>query len=351
LVIVIGVAVFFFLNRYLASIEVNGFYVKRQDLEVTITATSTGTIKSETEVNITSQRSGRISRLYVEQGDRVKAGDMIAELDTSEVIANLNKAKADLKKAEIDFENAKVEYKRKEALFKESLLTQQQFDEAKRLLSITNAELERARAVLEVSRLQYEYSFIRTPVEGVIAERLVEVGDTTIKGTLIASVVDPDNLYIKAPIDEADIDSVALGQMVKITMDAYPDRIFYGKVLKISPIVIGARHEARTFEVRASISDGDIVLKPGMSADIEIVTKKIEDTLVVPSQAVIEEGDKKIVYVFDDGRAKRREVLIGIYNWNFTEIKNGLTEGEMVIIPPDKPGFREGVRVKVVNLS
>jgi RND family efflux transporter MFP subunit len=340
---------------------VKGTSVKRQDIEVTVTGTSTGVVKSEVEVNITAQRTGKIAKLYIEEGDRVKSGSLIAELDTSEARANLNKAKADLKKAEIDLHNVRTEYKRKEALFKEEFVTHQQFDDARKRLSIAEAELERARAAVEVAQLQYDYSFIRTPVNGVVSKRPVDVGDTATPGPIIASIVDPDNLYIKAPIDEADVSSVALGQAVKITIDAYPGEIFYGKVIKISPIVIGVKQEARTFEVRVSVPvdttlrdstlRGEIVLKPGMSADVEIITGEAEDTLVVPSQAVIEREMEKIVYVSEGGRAKQRKVKIGIYNWNFTEIKEGLAEGDKVIITSDKPGFKEGVRVKVVDAT
>jgi RND family efflux transporter MFP subunit len=349
--IILGISVFFIVNRHFSAIEVKGVKVKRQDLEVTVTATSTGTVRSEVEVNITAQRAGRIAKLYVEEGDRIKAGDIIAELDTSEVLANLNKVKADLKKAEVDLENAKIEYTRKEVLFKESLITQQQFDDAKKVLSIAAAELERAVSAVDIAQLQYDYSFIKTLVDGVISKRPVEIGDTAVPGLLIASVVDPDKLYIEAPVDEADVGNVALGQNVRITMDAYLDKVFHGIVIKISPVVTGAKLEARTFEVRVSINEPDVVLKPGMSADIEIITDKIHDTLVVPSQAVIERGQEKVVYVAERGRARKRKVITGTYNWNFTEIKDGLKEGDVVIVTPDRQGLKEGVRIKVVNLS
>lgn len=307
-------------------------------------------VKPKVEVNITAQRTGRIAELYVEEGDRVKAGDLIAELDTSEVQANLKKAKADIKQAEANLINTQLEYTRKKVLYEDKLVTQQQFDDVDARLSLAKAELDRAKAVKDIAQLQYDYSFIRTPVSGVVSDRPVDVGDMATPGPIIASIVDPDNLYIKAPIDEADISNVALGQTVKIRMDAYLGKVFYGNVIKISPIVIGARQEARTFEVRVSVPDAGIVLKPGMSADVEIVTGETKDVLVVPSLAIIEKGTEKIVYVVEDGKAKQRKVKTGLFNWNFTEIKEGLKEGEKVIIIPDKPGFKDGVRVKVVDL-
>jgi RND family efflux transporter MFP subunit len=350
-IILVGISGFFLYKTQFAPLEVKGISVKRGDLEVTVTATSLGTVKSEEEVSITAQRAGKIIDLYFDEGDRVKAGALIAKLDTSEVLANLKKAEADLKQAEINLSKIKREYERKEILYKEKLLTKQQFEDVETRLLLAKAALESAKAARDIAKLQYEYSFIKTPVSGVVTERPVEVGDTTVSGQKIASVVNPDVLYISAPIDEADVDNVALGQIVRITMDAYPERVFKGKVIKISPIVTGARQETRTFEVRVSVPDENIILKPGMSADVEIITGKARNTLIVPSQTVIDEGSEQIVYVAEEGKAKRRVVKTGLFNWNFTEIKEGLVEGEIVIFTPDNPGFKEGVKVKVVNSS
>ncbi len=351
LIILIGLFGFFFYKKQFAPLEVKGVSVQRQNLETTVTATSTGIVKSEVEVNITAQRTGRITDLYFDEGDMVEAGTLLAKLDTSGVMANLRKAEADLRQVEVNLSGTEMEYRRKEALYREHLLTRQQFDDVQTRLLLAKAAVESARASRDIVRLQYNHSFIKTPVSGVVAERPVEVGDTAAAGQKIASIVDPNALYISAPIDEADVDSLAPGQEVKITMDAYLGESFYGKVIKISPIVTGARQETRTFQVKISMPEEDITLKPGMSADIEIITGEAKDTLIVPSQAVIDEGTGQIVYVIEGGRAKRRNVKTGLFNWNFTEIKEGLTEGEMVIFPPDVPDFEEGIRVKVVNPS
>lgn len=347
LIILLG---FFLYSRHMTPMRVKGFYVQRQNMEVTVTATSTGVIKSDVNVNISAQRTGKILKLYFDEGDRVNAGDLIAELDTPEVMANLKKTEADIKEAEFNSMNARAEYERNKELFKEELVTKQQFDNVQTSLSVAEAKFEWAKAAREIAKLQYKYSFIKSTIKGVVTERPVDVGDTVATGTMVASVVDPDNLYISGPVDEADIDSISLGQTVKITMDAYLGKVFYGKVLKISPIVIGARLEAKTFEVRISIPGEDLVLKPGMSAGIEIIIGNAKDTLVVPSQTIVDKGTEKAVYVLDGGRAKKRTVETGLFNWNFTEIKKGVKEGEQVIIIPDDPGFEEGIKVKVVDL-
>jgi len=340
---------FFIYKRRFAPIEVKGAIVTRQEIEATVTGTSTGIVRSEVEVNVTAQRRGKITGLYYDEGDPVRKGDLIVRFDTDEVMANLKKAEAEMKRAEVNLSNIEKEYKRKETLFKENLLSKQQFDDINTRLLLARAALENARAVYDMARLQYDYSFIRAPVDGIIAKRPVKVGDTVMPGQKIVSIVDPSLLYISAPVDEADVGRVSLGQEVRITMDAYPGRTFKGKVIRLSPIVTGGRLEARTFEVRVSVPKDDIIIKPGMSADIEIITGRVKDALVVPSQVVIEEGLRHYVYVVESGRARLREVETGLSNWNLTEIKAGLKEGEIVIFTPDNPGFREGIRVRVVD--
>ncbi len=351
LISIIAVTGYFVYRKNFSPVEVNGIVVKRQDIETTVTGTSTGVIKSEVEANITAQRIGNITKLFFDEGDMVKAGDLVAALEASEVSAYLKKTESDLKQSEVNLLNLKAEYQRKEALYRESLITKQQFDDVQFRLDIAEAAVKSAKATRDTFQLQYEYSFIRTPVKGVITERPVDVGDTVLTGQKIASVVDPDMLYVSVPVDEADVGSVAIGQSVRITLDAYPGQSFHGKVLRISPVVTGSKMETRTFEVRTTKPEADITLKPGMSADIEIVTGVAKNVLAVPSQAMSEERGEQFVYVSEAGLLRKRKIRIGLYNWNLSEALEGLKEGEIIILAPDVPGFREGMRVKVVHSS
>jgi len=345
----LGVIIFLVYEKRFAPIEVKGVRVIRQDIEATVAGTSTGIVRSETEVNVTAQREGKITALNHDEGDVIKSGDIIARLDASEVLANLKKAEAELRQAEVNLLNIDTEYKRKEALYREQLISKQQFDDISTRLLLAKTMVDNVRASLDVAKLKYEYSFIRAPISGIVTTRVVKIGDTVMPGQKIASIVNLSSLYISAPIDEADVSMVSLGQDVRVMMDAYPDRVFMGKVTRISPIVTGARLETKTFEVRVSVPRDGIIIKPGMSADIEIITRRVSNVLVVPSQAVIEKGHEHLVYVASDGRARLKRVETGLFNWNLTEIKSGLSEGEVVIFPPDKPEFKEGVRIRVVD--
>jgi len=360
-IIVIILAGYYLFFRDLNPVHVKASVLRREDLKITVTAIATGIVKAEEEVRVSAQRTGRILRLNFEEGDPVKRGDLIAELDSGEAGAHLRQVEAELRSAEarlaqarVNLEDTERSLRRTKTLYRDGLVSEQELETAQKAYDINLslhenaiANLKEIKAGLDAARIQFDYSFIRSPISGIISQRPVEIGDTVLVGSHIATIVKPDRLYVKASIDEVDADRVSLGQPVEITIDAFPGRVFYGKVIRISPIVLGARQETRTFEVRVGFQERESKIKPGMSADIEIITETIRDTLPVPANSVIEKRGKKMVYIVDGRRAKLVPVEIGMTTWNYIEIKNGLKEGDMIITNPDAPGLKDGGRVRV----
>lgn len=387
---------FFVYKKSTVSVAVKTESVPRRDFELTVTATSTGTIKSDMEINITAQRTGRISRLAVVEGDAVKEGQPVAEIDPKETEINLGLATASLEKAKAYLEQlraslkaleADVEtgvqsagarlkevedrYERLKGLHKEGYVSNMEFDATESEYSVAKADYEAAlsrRETLEAKRgeikaqeasvkearnnlalaeLTYGYSFVKAPATGIITSRPVKLGETVVKGTLIAVLITTDSLYIESFVDEADVGKVNLGQSVRVTMDAYPESVFPGEVYKISPVVLGGRLEARTFEVRTRLREEDVALKPGMSAEVEIMVEDVKGALVIQSQAVMTRDGKKFVYVNDKDRAALREIVTGLSDWTYTEVMSGLKEGEEVVVTPDAPGLKAGSRIRV----
>ena len=344
---IILLVMFFILKRTFSAIEVKTAPVNRQELAITVTATSTGTIKSETEVKITAQRIGKITKLFVEEGSIVKPGSMIAELDPDEAYLSLQAARASLEKAqsrlkelrnshdslkveiETNIEKAKAVLKEAEVRFKrfndlkdKGYMAQMDVDSVQKEYEVAKASLESAIAAksritaqteeikaqeaavreaessLSLAKLNHDYSFIKSPISGVVISRPVKVGETTVtgslKGALVAHVVSMDDLYIEAFIDEADVAKVKLRQQANISMDAYQGNIFKGEIYMISPVVLGGKQETRTFEVRTRLKEKQIIIKPGMSADAEIIVDNIKNALVVPSHALMEKKRQKI---------------------------------------------------------
>lgn len=394
-IIVILLFVFFVLNRTLRTVEVKTAKVKRQELTITVTATSTGTIKADEEVKLTAQRIGRISKLFVEEGSIVKVGTLIAELDPDEAMYNLQMSEASLQRAQyrldelraalnplrvevetnIDRTKANLQevekrLKRFMDLREKGYLSQIEMDSVQRDYDVAKAAYEsaisgreqlmaraeeikaqeaavrEARSSLSIAKLNYDYSFVKSPISGVVISRPVKLGETVAKGTLIASIVSTGSLYIEALIDEADVARVSKGQRVNISMDAYPKEIFEGEVYMISPVVLGGKQETRTFEIRVKFKEQGTVIKPGMSADIEVIVDSVNNTLVIPSQAVIEKSGGKFVFLKKGLRVKLIPVKTGLFNWNFTEVTSGLKEGDIVVTNPDAPGLVDGAKVK-----
>ena len=159
------------------------------------------------------------------------------------------------------------------------------------------AAVEQSQREYNLAKIMLDYSFIKSPIAGVVTARPVKIAETVPVGALIASVVSTDSLYIEAFIDEADAAKIAIGQQVNVTMDAYPEKAMKGEVYMISPVVLGNKQEARTFEARVRLLDKSIETKPGMSADVEVIVSKKEHVLIIPSQAIMERNDAKYVYV------------------------------------------------------
>lgn len=360
-IILFILAIYFLFLRDFNPVPVKAMELKRGDLKITVTATATGTVKAEDEEKISAQRTGRIIKLNIEEGDYVKKGDIIAELESQEAEAYVRQMEAAFRSSEARVAQAKANLydaertlRRMKNLYKDGLISAEALDNAQKnydvslsLYESAIANLKEVRASLDTARIQYEYSFIKAPITGVISQRPVEIGETVLIGSHIATVIKPERLYVKATIDEVDAERVSLNQPVIITLDAFPGRTFDGKVIRISPIVLGVKQETRTFEVRVGFNVEEKRIKPGMSADIEIVTDTLKNVIYVPAHTVIERKGEKMVYTVEGGRAKLIPVEIGTVTWNYIEIKQGLKEGDIIIMNPDSPELKDGSKVKL----
>ncbi|MBI5074534.1 MAG: efflux RND transporter periplasmic adaptor subunit [Nitrospirae bacterium] len=379
------------------GLEVNGYQVKKKDLVISVTGTSTGTVKADKEVKLSAQRVGRISILHVEEGSVVTAGGRIADLEAEEVQQRLLLASASMQrmnaqldslklglasfkadvesnisKAKAVLDEAEARLRRFQELKDKGFVSQSDLDAVKREHDVAKAssvsafaalqqirareeEIRAQAAAVEQSQREYnlakimlDYSFIRSPIAGIVTTRPVKIAETVPVGALIAAVVSTDSLYIEAFIDEADAAKVAIGQQVNVTMDAYPEKVMKGEVYMISPVVLGSKQEARTFEARVRLLDNYVITKPGMSADVEVIVSKKDNVLIIPSQAIIEKGDAKYVYVGNDSKAVLHKIKTGQFNWTFTEVTEGLQEGDIVITNPDIPDLKDKTRIKVL---
>jgi HlyD family secretion protein len=387
-----------------AEIPVRGVTLKREDMVISVSATATGTVESEADVNLRAEVAGRILKLLVDEGDRVAQGQVLAELDPQEVDAQLALARAELAtaRARLEEEQAGVavlgerirtkidetratrdrtakDLERMRALHAEGAVARQQVDVAQAdsevataahaaalaerdQLTVKEHQVAGARAavaqreaqirLLEVQRARMS---LRSPIAGLVTKRLANEGEvvglgggsTVTLGGPLFTLVDLGRLYIRASVDEYDARLVRLGQEVRVSLDALPGKTFQGRVYKISPAVSGERQEARTFSIRVSLEEGKDQLKPGMSADVEVIVARRSGALAIPNQALLDREGKKWVYHIVEGRARLTPVKAGESNWYATEILEGLREGDQAIVSPDVPGLADGARVRI----
>ena len=323
--------------------------IKPGELRVVVNATTTSTIRSETEVTLSAQRTGRVVALPVREGDIVKAGSLICRLDLTEESVQ---SESVLAQSRVTYDDADKNLKRIEGLFEKGMVAQQDLDTARKAYEVAKSQYEAAKADSGVKR---DYSIILAPFSGVIAKKYTEVGELLLPGKQIVQIVNPDRIYVLATIDEVDVGRLKLGQPVTITVDAYPGEKFRGVVGRISPIVSGGKLETRTADVWIYFNQKDARMKPGMSADIEILITTLENVISVPSQCVVERDSRKQVFIAEGKSlkpgaaaiARLRPVEVGETNWSFTEITKGLVVGEFVITTPEAEGLKNGVKVKV----
>src|SRR5579864_103986 len=354
--------------------------VERGDLAKSVVAT--GKVEPITKVEIKSKASGIVKKLYIDAGDRVKKGQLLAELDKEEIAARVAQAKAkeeasaaSAKGTEADLERAKVDaegpdvpmlkraYERAQGMAKEGVVSASALDDAQKNYELALNKQNVAKAQLQVLKAkigqaqaqvvqdhanltqleeQLSYTTITSPIDGIILSRDVEVGDAVSSilvlgstATLIMTEGDTSEVYVKGKVDESDIGKVYLGQPARIKVESFKDKTFNGKVTKISPMGV-EKDNVTTFEVRVSIDNPGGELKTTMTANAEIILEEHFNVLTVPEAAMIYDKDKNAFVEVVDPKAKdgKRKVSVtaGISNGSKTEVLSGLKENEQVVL-------------------
>jgi len=354
--------------------------VEKGDLAKSVVAT--GKIEPITKVEIKSKASGIVKKLYVEYGDKVKKGQILAELDKEEIqarvdqaraqlegsSASLNGTRADLERAKVDAEGPDVPllkraYERSQGMAKDGVVSASALDDAeknyemalnkqnvaKAQLQVLQAKIGQAqgqvsqdRANLKQLEEQLGYTTIESPIDGIVLSRDVEIGDAVSSilvlgstATLVMTLGDTSEVYVKGKVDESDIGKVYLGQPARIKVESFKDKTFTGKVTKISPMGV-EKDNVTTFEVRVSINNPEGVLKAMMTANAEIILDEHKNVLQIPEGSIIYDKDKKASVEVPDPKGKegKRKVAvnIGISNGAKTELLQGLKEGDQVVL-------------------
>jgi macrolide-specific efflux system membrane fusion protein len=311
--------------------------VARRDIGSTVLAT--GIIKPMVgaEVKVGSRISGVVKGLRANIGDYVKAGQIIAELEDSELQARVNQNLAAVEKARADLEYAKTAYGRDHSLSEKALISQQQIDQSETSLKVSEALLKQAEANLEYARVQLSYAIIYSPISGVIASVSTQEGEAvsaSLAAPTFVSIIDLTRLEVQVFVDETDIGKIQVGQEARFTVDTYADSDFKGTVTAIYPKAV-IQDNVVNYVVTLTITDfQEKTLRPEMTTNVTIRLETRKNVLAVPTNAILREQGERYVTVMDNGRTAQRKVKAGWKDDGFTEIVSGLEEGETITITP-----------------
>ncbi len=310
--------------------------VQRGDISAYILKNTT--LEAERWVDVRARRAGQVIALLKEEGDPVRVGTIMARLDA-------DAAQISVAQREVAHQEAKQRYEREDALFQRNLGSKQSYENAK-------TQFESSKAQLEQAKLDLSYTAIRSPIEGIMTLRNIEVGNMVTNNQVVASVAKFDPLLARIQVTEKDFGKITVGQTARITVEAAPEREFTGTVKMISPVV---DPESGTVKVTVEIPRTDTsLLRPGMFASVYIITETRRNTLVIPKKALVLEGEGNQVFTFETdpesgrGQAQRRRIEIGFTDSDRLEILSGLSQGEQVITVGQE-GLRPGSSVRLVG--
>jgi HlyD family secretion protein len=354
--------------------------VEKGDLAKSVVAT--GKVTPITKVEVKSKASGIVKKLLVDSGDKVKKGQLLAQLDKEEIEAQVEQsraavqaAEASLSSSEADYERAKVDaegpdvpllkraYERAIGMAKEGVVSTSALEDAeknyelalnkqnvskaqvtvlKAKIAQSQGQLGQDRANLKQLEEQLSYTDIESPIDGVVLSRDVEMGDAVSSilvlgssATLVMTLGDTSSVYVKGKVDESDIGKVYLGQPARIKVESFKDKTFNGVVTKISPMGV-EKDNVTTFEVRVSINNPGGELKAEMTANAEVILEEHKNVLQIPEGSIIYDKDKKASVEVPDSSGKdgkkKVAVNIGISNGAKTELLSGLKEGDQVVL-------------------
>jgi len=292
----------------------------------------TGNIEPWRQVNVIPDVGGKVVKIYVEVGDLVTRGQILAELDAETFKLRLEQAKAGLAMAQANFEDAKRNWKRIKELKEKGSVSEQQYEKVQLGYNAANAQLQQARAAFDLAEWQLRVSVMKAPFAGVITGKYMNEGEIINPqmpgGRGVVGLMDFSRVKITVRATEIQVHQISPGQRAEISVDAYPNRVFTGEVYAVSS---AADPGSRTFEVQIKVSNPDFALKAGMFCRVEIVVNERNNVLTVPVDAILNEEGKHYAFVIESDRAVKRSVELGLQEGTVVELLSGLHEGEKVV--------------------
>ena len=332
-------------------------------VQETVANTRAGTIEACRRAGISPSIGGQISSLPVKEGDIVEQGQVLMELWNDDMQAQYGLAKSEVKAATasanqacVRAEVAQREAERQKKLRKKNLSSEEAVDKAdgearaqQAACNAARATAEVSKAKLEVIQAELERTRLSAPFTGIVAEVNGEIGEFVTPSPVgiptppAVDLMDISCLYVSAPIDEVDAPRIRIAMQANITLDALSGEVFAGTVKRIAPYVLEVEKQARTVDVEVDFvcQQNCENMLPGYSADIEVILDEQDNVLRIPTEAILE-GSKVLVFTAD-GLLEQREIKTGLNNWEWTQVVDGLSEGDEVVVSVEREGVKDGV--------
>jgi HlyD family secretion protein len=358
----IAVIVWFFTRT--KPVEVVVKPVDRGIVERTVANTRAGTVKACRRAKLSPSVGGQIAKLNIHEGDKVKEGDLLLEIWNKDLVAEvqLAQSQAEADRARAKATCLKAEVSQREAnrlvkLYDKKVASEEKTDkavtDAKALKADCNAakaSVLKSEARIGVVKANLDRTRLIAPFDGVIAEINGELSEFVTPSPIgiptppVVDLIDNTCFYITAPIDEVDVPQIAPGMDARVSLDAFGNRRFPGKVRRIAPYVLDREKQARTVDVEVEFTMQENIreMLAGYSADVEIILDVRQNTLRIPTSSVLD-GNRVFVYLPGDKVIKAREFKSGISNWNYTEVISGLKLNELVVTNVDTDGMKDNV--------
>ena len=388
-------------------LEVKVFRVVRGPVRETVSTPSAGTVVSVHEAVVAAEAAGRVARFHFREGDRVAESSAVVTLEERDASVEVKAAEAAVarqralvEEAVLRERKAQWDFDRVDSLYKRNLVPEDQFEAARVALEVARVAVETARRALaegevavERARVALAKRRVLAPFTGVIRKRRVEVGEYVLPGTPCFEIYDDTNLFVRAPIDEVDVPRLEAGQTVEVTLESFRDSPIRGRVRLVDPGVRTAQDLNRTGEIevdllevpapnasavpassRSETQDGRAPppappgvgfvavqasdgcpsalgpLRVGMSADLEVIVRVKEGCLRIPAYAVHEDEQiGRFAFLVEAGRIARRTIRVGLQNWDYAEVLEGLAPGDAVVVSLDLEGLEAGRAARIAG--
>ncbi|MFK7864180.1 MAG: efflux RND transporter periplasmic adaptor subunit [Pseudohongiellaceae bacterium] len=371
-----------FINRSVfnsSTKEVNVATLSNRIISPSILAS--GFLAHEEEVMLSSEVIGKVSELYVEEGDQVSKDQLLLKVDDINFIASMEQAQAsvrintiDIERQEVRIKNLERQFERSKSLHDQNMIGDDEFDNISNQLDLARIDLKSSRerltqvnAQLNQVNDQLSLTKIVSPIDGVITSLDIKVGETAIAsstnipGSSLMTIANPESIYTEVLVDEADVANIEIGQRAEIVAIAYPDQPMLGEVRYIANTAkIAPGRQGLSFTVKLEIIDaGDVVLRPGMSCRAEIFTRQDQEVAAIPIRAIVFEEDRAalrsehFIFVNDNGVARKTKVDVGLSDDEYQELLSNIDSSVEIIVGPNQElrHLLEGDRIDATRIE